>query len=386
MVSEYRYLGVVFRASRKWKKQTDRLLEKGVRKFHQSIIAWAEDRRLHTGFRRSLFQAYVLPSIIHGSAFLDDRCVRRLDKQVRQWGRRLLGWPAAVIGQLGWAPVSAQVHETQARLFGRVCSADPHGARRSLAARIFRYAFGIPSSWAHQVRCCLRIADIPLPVAAGVVPGCDYRSLARWKHRFARPALDQLGFQLRQAEVAQLTCLALFNLGHPCPCLNFRSDFHSSRLPRHVVREWTLARCGSHPALLDTAVYVTPACAVRWSLLHTLRDCPIFLHWRNVWLNRLQTLGSGWWTRPCPTPRARSTCSRSGDAAELRLSLLIVRERYARRHQGGLGVHHVVSDWRPMCSIGLPCKQCSAPHGFPAVHMAGHVRNLGHLWNSATRC
>ena len=257
VVSEYRYLGVVFRASRKWNKQTDRLLEKGVRKFHQSIIAWAEDRGLHTGFRRSLFQAYVLPSIIHGSAFLDGRCVRRLDKQVRQWGRRLLGWPAAVIGQLGWAPVSAQVHETQARLFGRVCSADPHGACRSLAARIFRYALGIPSSWAHQVRCCLRIADIPLPVAAGVVPGCDYRSLARWKHRFARPALDQLGFQLRQAEVAQLTSLALFNLGHPCPCLNFRSDFHSSRLPRHAAcgkgvdtcTMWQSSRAARHSGL-----------------------------------------------------------------------------------------------------------------------------------------
>ena len=46
----------------------------------------------------------VLPS----SALLDDACVRRFDKQVRQWGRRLLGWPAgapraAVLGELGWA-------------------------------------------------------------------------------------------------------------------------------------------------------------------------------------------------------------------------------------------------------------------------------------------
>ena len=46
----------------------------------------------------------VLPS----SALLDDACVRRSDKQVRQWGRRLLGWPAgapraAVLGELGWA-------------------------------------------------------------------------------------------------------------------------------------------------------------------------------------------------------------------------------------------------------------------------------------------
>ena len=49
-------------------------------------------------------RASVLPS----SALLDDACVRRFDKQVRQWGRRLLGWPAgapraAVLGELGWA-------------------------------------------------------------------------------------------------------------------------------------------------------------------------------------------------------------------------------------------------------------------------------------------
>ena len=38
-------------------------------------------RHLHTGFRRSLFQAYVLPAMQHGAAFLDDASVRRLEKQ-----------------------------------------------------------------------------------------------------------------------------------------------------------------------------------------------------------------------------------------------------------------------------------------------------------------
>ena len=76
---------------------------------------------------------------------------RKKNIHVRQWGRRLLGWPAgapsaAVIGEIGWAPFSVEVDKTQATLFGRLCSADPHGAHRSLAARIFRYALGIPSS------------------------------------------------------------------------------------------------------------------------------------------------------------------------------------------------------------------------------------------------
>ncbi|CAE7350365.1 pol [Symbiodinium sp. CCMP2456] len=251
VVSEYCYLGVVFQASRKWKKQTDRLLEKGVRKFHQSI-AWAENRGLHTGFRRSLFQAYALPSLLHGSAFLDDGCVRRLDKQVRQWGRRLLGWPAgapsaAVIGELGWAPISVEVHKIQASLFGRLCSADPHGAHRSLAARIFfdmllefpplgRIKFGAVSVM--PVYLCLLPPESCLAVTTGpLLVGST----------FARPALDQLGFQLRQVEVAQLNSFTLFNLCHPC--LNFRSDIHSSKLPTHVVREWTLARCRNHPCI-----------------------------------------------------------------------------------------------------------------------------------------
>ena len=72
-------------------------------------VAWAKNRPLHTGFRRSLFQAYVLPAMQHGAAFLHAASVHRLDKPLRQWGRRLLGWPAgapgtAVLGELGWSP------------------------------------------------------------------------------------------------------------------------------------------------------------------------------------------------------------------------------------------------------------------------------------------
>ena len=124
VVPEYRYLDVIFQASKRWNKQTDRLISKSTRKFHQ-CIAWAESRGLHTSFRRSLFQSYVLPSMTHGAAFLDDTSVRRLDKHVRQLGRRLLCWPAgtpnaAVLGELGWDPFAVQVLRGQAGLLGRL--------------------------------------------------------------------------------------------------------------------------------------------------------------------------------------------------------------------------------------------------------------------------
>ena len=219
VVAEYCYLGVVFQASRKWSKHTDRFVGTGNRKFHQSI-AWAENRRLHTGFSRSLFRAYVLPSLLHGAAFLEDASLRRLDKQMRQWGRRLLFWPAgapgaAVLGELGWAPFAMEVSKTQANLLGRLSSADPDGIHRSLAARVFRYALRMPGSWAHDTSNKLRSAGVTLPDAFGVVPGCAPRVIERWTHRRVRPALDACSFRMRQAEVNQLQSLEIFVECHP---------------------------------------------------------------------------------------------------------------------------------------------------------------------------
>ena len=48
--------------------------------------------------------------------------------------------------------------------------------------------------------------------------------------------------------------------------------------------------------------------------------------------------------------------TRSGHAAELRLPLLGLRELHVGRDQGGLGVHHVVSNGTSLCSVGLPCQ------------------------------
>ena len=282
VVSEYRYLGVVFQSFRKWKLQTDSLLVRRTRKFHESV-AWAENRHLNTGFRRSLFQAYVLPAMQHGAAFLDDASVRRLDKQLRQWGRRLLGWPAgapgaAVLGELGWFPFTADVKKAQANLFGRFCSADPHGAHRSLAGRVFRYALNCPTSWAQQVRGILCASDIPLPDAFGVGPGCMNRSLEQWKQRCVRPALERIGWQMRRGEVDQLPSLSLFSQCHLD--LRFCPGTHCSRLPGCVIREWTLARCG-------LVLFVSHVDTDRWTVV----SCPMFLRWKNAWSCHLQSLG-----------------------------------------------------------------------------------------------
>ena len=97
VVSEYCYLGVVFQSSRKWSMHGERLYANSNRKFHQ-FLTWAENRQLHTGFRRSLFQSYVLPSMLYGCQFLSTSAVNFLDKKLRQWGRRLLQWPSGAPG------------------------------------------------------------------------------------------------------------------------------------------------------------------------------------------------------------------------------------------------------------------------------------------------
>ena len=297
VVSEYRYLGVVLQASKEWSKQTDRLRSKSTRKFYQ-CVAWAEGRGLHTSFRRSLFHSYVLPSLTYGAAFLDDASVRRLDKHARQLGRRLLNWPsrspgAAVLGELGWDPFAVQVLRVQASLFGHLCSATPGVVHRGLAARVFRYAVGIQSSLAARISLALRSAGVTLPAEFGLGPGSDVSLLQRWRHRCVRPALDGVGLRLRRAEASQVASLATFLQCHPN--LDFSPCIHASRLPSSVVREWTLARCGHHP-FLDGRVarhsnldYTCLCGSADWSLIHALRTCPLFLHLRRTWLQRLKS-------------------------------------------------------------------------------------------------
>ena len=57
---------------------------------------------------------------------------------------------------------------------------------------------------------------------------------------------------------------------------------------------WTLTRCGHHPFLDDRVARhgnLDHPClcgSSDWSLIHALRTCPLFEHWRRTWLQRLQ--------------------------------------------------------------------------------------------------
>ena len=299
VVSEYCYLGVLFQSSRAWSKHGRRLYEKSNRKFHQ-FLAWAENRQLPTGFRRSLFQSYVLPSMLYGSQFLSAASISFLDTKLRQWGRRLLQWPAgapgaAVLGELGWVSFAFEVFRAQFGLFGRLSSVHPDGAHRGLAARVFRYALGRQGSWAQQVSTSLCENGIDMPHLWGVSPGCSPRALAVWQRRCMRPALHRNAVAACRNEVAAMPSLRLFAQCHSH--MTFCSYVHNSRLQSSVVREWSLARCGHHPFMdgrtaRHRSQNLPCLCGDDdWSFLHATRVCPIFASWRDVWLRRCEAAG-----------------------------------------------------------------------------------------------
>ena len=290
VVSEYCYLGVVFPSSRKWSIHGERLYANSNRKFHP-FFTWAENRQLHTGFRRSLFQSYVLPSMLYGCQFFSTNAVNFLDKKLRHWGRRLLQWPsgapdAAVLGELGWVPFRQEVLRSPFSLFGRLCSADSAGGHRGFAARVFRYALGQEHSWAQEVSKNMRDCGIHAPHVWGVSPGCSGRTVAAWRRHCMCLALDRHAVAARRAEVAAMPSLRLFAECHPG--LNVRPHVHSSRVSAFIVREWTLARCGHHPFLDGRSArhrsQIRPRLcgAAVWSFVHALRSCPLFVPWRRL--------------------------------------------------------------------------------------------------------
>ena len=126
----------------------------------------------------------------------------------------------AVLGELVWGPLTVESQESKQAL---LASADPRGAHPFwlLESSI------VPSSWAPQVRQNLSAVGIPLPDVFGAGLGCSPQSLARWKHGYVRPALDQLGWQQRHIGASQLP--ALFRLCRPSPRLC--SSTRVSRLP-----------------------------------------------------------------------------------------------------------------------------------------------------------
>ena len=147
-----------------------------------------------------------------------------------------------------------------------------------LAARVFVVLLAIKAPLQPRISLALRSAGLPTEFDLG--PGSDV-SILQWRHHCVRPALDGVA--------SQVASLATFPQCHPN--LDFSPCIHASRLTSSVVREWTLARSLldgrvarhrnlDHPCLCGSA---------DWSLIHALRICPLFLHLRRTWLQRLQS-------------------------------------------------------------------------------------------------
>ena len=295
-VSCYKYLGVTFQSSGKWREHGARLVEKCRCRFYQ-FLGWAENRQLHTGYRSSLFRTYVLPSMMYGAQFLDSAWVARLDKIMRQWGRRLLLWPtgapsAAVLGELGWPPLSVEVARARLGLFGRLSVVPGHDVRRGLASRVFNFAQTQPHSWAYEVAQSLNQYGISLPSSWGIFPGASEQLVSRWIQHHVRPALQRVAQSQYHCELAALTSLADYAVFQPR--LGGGNCIHESNIPTSIVRDWTLARCGHHPfadgrsARHSLMRHQVCLCGTgQWEFLHALRYCPLLNDQRRRWLQRL---------------------------------------------------------------------------------------------------
>ena len=294
-VPHYTYLGVTFAASRKWRQHETRLIVKSTRRFYQ-FLGWAENRQLHTGFRNALFQTYVLPSTLYGTQFLDSATIVRLDKVIRQWGRRLLQWPsgapgAAVLGELGWAPFLFQVKRLQFGLFGRLSATSTRDVRRGLAARVFNFALSRPGSWAYETAQTLHQDGVMSPASYGVLPGSGLRRVWQWTRHQVVQTLQQRAHASYRADLLAVPSLANYAVYQPR--LHCLVSIHSSGLPISAVREWTLARCGHHPftdgrsARHSHRTDSLCLCGDQCNLLHAIRACPLLASQRRHWLTRL---------------------------------------------------------------------------------------------------
>ena len=294
-VPHYTYLGVTFAASRKWRQHETRLIAKSTRRFLQ-FLCWAENRQLHTGFRNALFQTYVLLSTLYGTQFLDSATIARLDKVIRQWGRRLLQWPsgapgAAVLGELGWAPFLFQVKRLQFGLFGRLSATSTRDVRRGLAARVFNFAVSRPGSWAYETAQTLHQDGVMSPASYGVLPGSGLRRVWQWTRHQVVQTLQQRAHASYRAELLAVPSLANYAVYQPR--LHCLVSIHSSGLPISAVRERTLARCGHHPftdgrsARHSHRTDSLCLCGDQCNLLHAIRACLLLASQRRHWLTRL---------------------------------------------------------------------------------------------------
>ena len=186
----------------------------------------------------------------------------------------------------------------------------PSVSCRTSASRVFNYAVRSPGSWAHNVKLQLQSCGGLLPDACGVLPRAQAAQL-QWRRSVVRPFLQRDALTLYRAELTAVPSLRPF-LEYQ-PHLVCASQVHGGRLAPHVVREWTLARCGHHPfpdgrnarhrasadphGAQQSCLCGNPS----WSLLHGLRHCSLFDMQRQTWRLHMRRCAVDIALRSCQT-------------------------------------------------------------------------------------
>ena len=256
VVTEYCCLGVGFQASRKWRKRSDRLAAKSTRKFHQPRL---KNRGLHTGFRRSLFHAYVFASMLHGAALMDDTPIRRLNRLMRHWGVVCFPGQLEPLVPRCWANLAGSLLHRRATVAGKL-----------VRAAFFHQSCRCPSRpRSPRVPLCLACAKFVGACNCQLLKLCWDRLLSVWS-LVVLLALSNAG---RNAAFAQ-------------PYGDHKLSHASGRTwPNQVsCRDWPLSSCAIL-ASISVQAFIAPGCLHPWSAnghWQALRGCPMFSSLRST--------------------------------------------------------------------------------------------------------
>ena len=296
-VATYRYLGVVFASNGRWSHHISYMLDRGKQRF-ATCVAWAQREKLNLAWTARLFQVYVMDAFLYGAEFIftDAVALRSLDRHLRTFGRRLLGWPAgapiaAVFGELGWCDAEASALRRTASLWARLESHACDSTSPSIAGRVFRYARWNRHSWAASVTTSLAAAGIPNAASHGVGPGQPTRLARGWVRQAVVPGLRDASFRRFRERAADIASLSSYLSLQPLPELLV--NVHNRRVPASDAREWGLARCGHHVfadgriSRHSSGLSCCMLCGEPdGSLHHAQAFCPATTEMRRVWAAR----------------------------------------------------------------------------------------------------
>lgn len=293
-VTKCKYLGVTFDAGGRGNSHVQHIIARGNQKFG-ACVAWAQRERVNLSWTTKLFRGYVLDAATFGLEFVaaDRVALGVFDRQLRQWGRRLLTWPsgapsAAVYGDLGWIDAEAIALQRAAGLWSRLRSRPLASSLSPIPAVVFQHASTRGDSWASWAEASLRAVGVADPSSWNVGPGQPVSLARRWRATAANPCLADSSTARLHAAASNMSSLDLYNAVQQQPHLDTR--VHNSRISPESARDWGLARCGHHPfsdgraARHRGSLIACPLCDnPSGSLVHALATCPGMLDLRHRW-------------------------------------------------------------------------------------------------------